>query len=128
MSATEPYQVTANLTFPPDDGAEQVTLSAALSGNFSNKASFKLELTGTGSHAVGFGSVGVPGAKAILVEYQSTVPAQQPIQLKFNSSTVPLEVAPGGFLAYGSPVPVAGITGLVIDHTTAATVRVTILG
>lgn len=84
-------------------------------------------LTGSGTAVVGFGSVGSPGVIGMLIEY-ALVTGAPPVTLTFNGDSVPMELSSGGFVAYGSPNPVAGITSLSISYTAAATLRVRLLG
>lgn len=125
-----PYIVRSVLTFPPDDGVAPTERAAQYAGNYTKSACHKLTLTGTGTHAVGFGTVVTPGAKGFLIEYNND-DAQgglQPIEVTINGGDEPLEVSPGGHISFSSPAPVAGVLSMSIAHTSDARVNIWILG
>ena len=87
-----------------------------------------LELSGTGTHVVGFGTIGVPGAKAVFLEYLNNASSGlQPIIVKVNGGTDQNEISPGGCFIQCNPNAVGGITALSIGFTSNASVRVTLL-
>jgi hypothetical protein len=126
-ATTNPFTLQGTLTLPPDEGAQQVPISFSLSGSFTSLLESRLVMTGAGTTVVPFGTVGTPGAKVLVIEYEAAVGAA-PVQLNFNGGTDDIELAPGGLLVYASPVPVAGLTSLSIVRTTDAVIRVRLLG
>ncbi len=128
--AQSPYAFSGTLSFPPDSGLPNVDITFSASGNFKSRPADILELTGTGSKSVNFGTVPIAGAKAILIEVDAdSTGLKTPVLVKVNSSvTGKIEIAPGGFVAICNPVPVAGISALDIEHTSDNTVRIWILG
>lgn len=126
MSAsTNPFVLQGTLSYPPDVGQPPVSISFELSGNYTTLLDARLEMTGAGTEVVPFGTVA--GVKVMLIEYEVTAGAAA-IQLNVNSGTDDIELTPGGFWAYGNPVPAAGITALSIVRTADAVVRVRLLG
>lgn len=118
------YSFSGSLLYPPDSGQPSATRAFSNSGSFDSKVEYELVLTGAGTKVVDFGSIAK--AKAILVEVASSSLA--PVKVKLSGGTDQHEIAPGGFLSFGSPTPVVGITGLSIVHTDDAKVGVYILG
>lgn len=126
-ASTNPAVITGTLTSPPDEGVSPVPVQFGLQISYVSEVESRLIMTGAGTTTVPFGTVGAPGLKMLLIEYEAD-PLALPIQLKFNGGTDPLELAPGGFLAYGNPVPTTGITALTITRTGDAVVRVRLFG
>jgi len=124
---TVPFTAEVTLTVPPDAGLPDNELPFTVANTYTQKAIHRLELTGSGSHTVGFGTIASPGAKLIIIAIESGT-AVSPIVVKMNGATVGQEVSPGGWMALASPDPTTGITTMAIDHTTNATVKVWILG
>lgn len=118
------FALAGSLDYPPDDGQPVAKRPFSQSGNFDSKAEGDLILSGAGSHTVGFGTVNM--AKGVLIEVSPT--SQAPVNLRFNGGTDDFEIAPGGFLAYSNPVPVAGIEQMEIIHTMDARVQYRLLG
>ncbi len=115
------------LTVPPDEGLSTNELPFIVSTTYEQKSVQELELTGTGSHTVGMGTVAAPGAKVVIIAL-GTGTAVAAVNVTINSGSVPVEVSPGGYFALASPDPTTGITSLAIAHTSAATVKVWIFG
>jgi hypothetical protein len=126
MSA-EPYTLAASLSLPPDVGQPLEVLDYSFTGSASNAVRHKLDLTGSGTHVVGFGAIPAAGAKVIFLEYDNLAPGNLVINLVINGGD-PIPVSPGGFFAYSNPTPASGVTSLSIVYTAACTVRVTLLG
>lgn len=127
MATTNPLVLQGTLTFPPDEGQAAVPVQFGLQATYQSVLDTRLVMTGAGVQSVPFGSIGSPGAKAALIEFEATVGAT-PVEVRFNGSADGIELSPGGFLAYGSPNPGAGITALVIERTGDAVVRVRLFG
>lgn len=127
MAAVVPFTLSGSLSFPPDDGASNAPIAFSGAENFTQLAKGRFVMTGAGTQVVDFGTIIAPGVKAILVKVEASTTAA-PVQLNINSGTDDIEVSPGGFIAYFSPVPVTGITALSIVSTTAVCVRVWLLG
>lgn len=122
MATELSFTFTGTLLVPPDEDAAPAQVSFGTTGTFKSENTARLALTGSGSTSVSFGTAGSPGVKGFLIEVlQDAVAA--PVLLKFDGSADGLEVSPGGFLAFGSPAPVAGVVSLIITHTTDVTVR-----
>lgn len=120
------YTYSGQLNYPPDSGQPAADRAFSISGNFDAKSVVELELTGAGTQVVDFGSIAAPGAAVVLVKHDADA-SGSPIQLRFNGGSDDIELAPGGFLAYSSPVPATGITALSVIHTAVAHVRIWIL-
>lgn len=116
-------QLPADASLPPDPIPFNATISA-----LSQQPNQVLNLSGTGTVAVPFGTVGAPGAKLVAVRYDSQGTTAQPVLLKLNGSTVAIELSPGGFILLMSPTPAAGITSLSIDYTADCQLKVWIAG
>jgi len=127
MATSAPFVYNGTLSFPPDSGLPNLGIPFGGTGNFTQVAHDVYSLTGSGTQAVGLGSIAAPGAKGILIELDNDG-AAQPIAVKINASVTPMEISRGGFMAYFSPDPVAGITSLSFDYTTAVCVRVWVFG
>lgn len=119
---TGTLQLPADATLPPDpipfvgaSGAQSIAQEV-------------LTLTGAGTQVVPFGTVGGAGAKGVFVRYDAQSGAQ-PIQLLLNGSTQnPIELSPGGMLAYVSPAPTAGLQSLSVSYASGCQVRIWVLG
>jgi hypothetical protein len=123
MPLTETFQAQLMLLLPSDEGQPMSILEMVSSGTFTKKTDYKLELPSTpGTHTVNFGSVSAPGAKVLYVEYVQTASGQAPVTVGG------LEISPGGGIQVVNPAPVSGLISLTIAHTTAATLRVVLLG
>ena len=127
MASTNPIVVQGTVSFPPDEGQSAVPVSFGYSGQYSSVVDSKLSMTGAGTQVVPFGTIGSPGAKAVLLEYEAAQGAA-PVQLKFNGSADSIELAPGGTFLLASPAPATGITALSIVRTSDATIRVRLFG
>lgn len=129
MSPTTPVTFTGTLQYPSDLSLppDQVPFNAAT--NITSAAPDQiLNVTGSGTQVVPFGTVGTPGAKVVAVQYDPQTGAQ-PILLHFNGDTThPIELTPGGFIMYISPSPAAGIISLAFDYVASCQVKVWILG
>ena len=127
MATTNAIVIQGTVQFPPDEGQPAVPVPFGLSSSYSSVVDSKLVMVGSGSQVVPFGTVGSPGAKAMLVEYEQQVGAP-PVQLRINGGSDNLELSPGGFICLGSPAPAVGITSLTIVRTADATIRVRLFG
>lgn len=123
-----PFSITAALNLPGDVGLPADALPVSFSSSFSSKADAVLNITEAGTTSVSFGTVGSPGAKAFFVKMDPSSSAA-PVLVKVNESeSGGLEVSPGGFILYGNPSPVDGVTSLDIVATTPGVVRIWVLG
>ncbi len=118
------FALAGSLDYPPDDGEPIVKRPFSISGNYDSKVEEDLQLTGAGTQSVGFGTV--TGVKAMLLEVDPASLA--PVNLLINGSADPIEVAPGGFVAYSNPVPGSPITSIDVVHTMDARVQIRLLG
>lgn len=123
------FLLSGALELPPDAGQPVAQVPFSGAGSFQSKAEVELNILGAGSTLVPFGTIGAPGAKAVLVEVDSNS-SGDPVNLRFNGAGVAgqLELAPGGILAFFNPTPVTGLTAMEIVSTTANRVRVRVLG
>lgn len=129
MASPIPFELTGQLSFPPDDGEPNADHPFSLSDYYNHSAVFKYELSGSGTKSVDFGSIDTTGAKAIEIEVATDATA--PVMVQINSGGVPgqIELSAGGIFAFGSPNPTAsGILSMDLVHTQSATVRVRVLG
>jgi hypothetical protein len=114
-------QLAADQSLPPDP------IPFNGSGSFVALAQEKLNLTGSGTQAVAFGSVGSPGAKGVAIRYDAQAGAA-PLLITVNAGSQPLEVSPGGFIQWFNPAPAAGAISLSIAYTASCQVQVWVLG
>lgn len=131
MAAETPFSISGNLTFPPDVGQPNVPIPFTGSGTFKSRPADVLNLTGSGTQSINFGSIPTVGAKAILIEVDAdTTGAKAPVNLEINGGGAPtyVELSPGGMFMYFNPAPLAGVASIDIVHTTDNCVRVWILG
>jgi hypothetical protein len=123
-----PFSVQAVLQLPPDVGLPPDPVSLLASSQFDSLADYILQLSGSGTHAVGLGTSGSPGLKALLIKVDSGVGAAS-ITTRFNGAvTGGIELSPGGGMLVVSPNPQAGITAVDVLYTASATVRIWALG
>jgi hypothetical protein len=126
---TTPVTFTGTLQLPADATlpADQVPFNAAVTITSAQPDQI-LNVAGSGTQAVPFGTVGSPGAKLVAVRYDAQAGAM-PILLHMNGDTLhPIELTPGGFIILASPNPAAGITALTFDYTASCQVKVWIAG
>lgn len=124
-----PFTLQGSLILPPDTGQPNTTIPFALASAFDGDCSYVLNLLGSATKVIDFGSLAAPGLKGFLLEVDPSSTAA-PINVRVNGGAAlgQWEVSPGGFLAYGSPSPVTGITSMDIVYTTNVTVRLWLLG
>jgi hypothetical protein len=124
-----PFTLSGTLSLPPDQGEPIVAIPFRGSGFFESKVDLELKLAGSGTRDVDLGTIGAPGAKALVIEVDPSATAA-PVGVRINGAGAPgeLEVSPGGFLVYSNPAPQAGVTGLTLVHATEVRVRIRVLG
>jgi hypothetical protein len=122
---TTPYTFQGALNLPGDTGLVAESIPFNFSSAFGSKIIDGLQLAGSGTFVVNFGTIASPGAKFIAIRVEPDV-AAAPVNLRWNGggSSGQVEVAPGGFLILASPTPVAGITALSLVYTTNVTVSI----
>ena len=118
------FSLSGTFNYPPDDGEPIAKRPYSQSGVFDSKQEADLRLVGAGTQSVGFGTL--PSVRAMAIEVAST--SLGPVTVRINGSLTGIEIAPGGFLVYSNPVPVAGITSMDIDYTIDARVQLRLLG
>lgn len=125
--AAIPFTVELTLSIPPDAGQDLAPVQYSYSGTVNSAVEYKLDLTGSGTKTLDFGTAPAAGAKFILVKVE---PAQgvAPVLVRPNGGTVAEEVSSGGAKMLCSPAPSAGITSMTLEYTSDATVRVWVLG
>lgn len=126
MSAT-PFAFAGTLQIPGDSSLPQDPIPFGMNSQFGSENKQVLNLTGSGTKAFPFGTVGGSGLNGLLIKVDPNATAQ-PVMVTINGGTQPLEISPGGFLAVGSPTPSSGITAITITWTSANVVRIWGLG
>lgn len=123
-----PFQVVATLNLPGAPGLPADAIPFGLSNQYDSKAEFEFNLpSSSGTQAVNFGTMPAAGAKCAIVVYEPSTSAPV-VHLTINGADDPLELASGGFWAFGSPTPTDGLTSLSIAYTGAGRIRVWLLG
>jgi hypothetical protein len=125
MSA--PFAFAGSFQLPGDQGLPPDQIAINMSSTFDSENKQVLNLSGSGTKTIPFGTVGLAGLKGLLIKVDAN-PNGQPVLITVNAGTAPIEVSPGGFIAVGSPSPAAGITSLSVTWTSAAIVRIWALG
>jgi hypothetical protein len=130
----DPFSLTASLAMPPDTGQPNENLNYSLAGTFNSATQQRLELNGSGTHVVSFGTVPTSttsGARVVWLEHEKPATGNpSPIGVAINGGTS-IAVAAGGFMAWSNPpagVTPGFITSLSINFTSSCTVRVALLG
>lgn len=124
---SSPFSFAGSFQLPADVGLEPDAIAISTSGQFDSENKQVLRLTGSGTIAVPMGTVPLVGLKGLLIKVDAN-PTGDPIEVTVNSSSHPIEISPGGFFAFGSPDPTAGITAISIAYTTANKVRLWAIG
>lgn len=125
---TTPFTITGSLNLPGDAGLPAEAIPVSATGSFLSEEKSVLNLTGAGTRAVDAGTLPANGAKAVLIKVAAGT-GVSPILLRINGSvTGKVEIAAGGVFLVSNPAPAAGITSIDIEHLTACTVRVWVLG
>jgi hypothetical protein len=122
-----PFTIAGSLNYPGDASLPADPIPLALSSASDHEASSVLKLTGSGTKAVGMGTIPAAGAKGILIKVDPGA-GVAPILVTINAGSVPVEISAGGLFLLGNPSPAAGITALSIAYTTSCVVRVWALG
>lgn len=120
-----PFTLSGELLLPVDPGQPNSPIPFGVTDSFVSKADLELSYTGSATETVTLGTVASAGLKALVIELDDGT-GVDPVYVRFNGGDVTskMEISPGGFLAYGSPVPVAGIVSFTITHTTDCKIRV----
>lgn len=124
----QPFTFSGQLQLAPDQSLPQDPIPFNFAGQFNALSQEVLNLVGTGSQVVAFGTISAPGAKGVLVRYDGGQAGAAALMLTFNGSLTPLEVTPGGCLLWFNPTPAAGAISLSIAFTAPCQVRVWVLG
>lgn len=120
------YAFQGQLLLPPHASLSQAPIPVVGSSAYDSKSDDEFSLTGSGSQVCNFGTVGSPGAKGVFILYDAQQGAA-PLLITINGGNQPVELSPGGFFAYMSPNPAAGITAMTIAYTATCKVRVILL-
>jgi hypothetical protein len=124
-----PFTAQGILTYPPDEGEAAADRTGTVQSQYDVKSEFELKLVGSGTHSVGFGTIDTTGAKAIMIELDTTAVAPVMVQLNSGGATGQLEISAGGFFIFASPNPTSnGVLAIDLVHTQDAKVWVRILG
>lgn len=123
-----PFSLATTLSLPGTPGLPIEPLAFAMSAQYDSKAEFEYNLpASSGTKVIDFGTMPSAGAKAFLAFYEPKTSGPA-LAVTINGGNQPLELTPGGFLAYCSPVPTVGITAITLAYTGAGRVRVWLLG
>lgn len=125
--AAIPFTVELTVNLPSDDGQDLAPIQYSFSGSVNSAVEYKLDLVGSGTKTLDFGTAPAAGAKFILVKVELGQ-GVAPVMVRPNGGTVAEEVSAGGAKMLCSPSPVAGITSMTLEYTTNASVRVWVLG
>lgn len=120
------YSFEGKLLLPPHPSLPQSAIPVSGSSAYGSKSDDEFELTGSGTQTVNFGTISSPGVKGLFILYEVQTNAA-PLLLTVNGGNQPIELSPGGFWAFMSPNPSAGITTLSIAFTATCKVRVILL-
>lgn len=122
----QPFTVSVTLQLPPDGQA-----AAPVQFDFSSVASsyttYKLQLTGSGSKLLDFGTLPITGAKLIFLKVDDAQ-GVAPVTVTINGNVVGEEVTAGGAKLCVSPSPATGITSMTLVWGADTSVRVWVLG
>lgn len=124
----QPFSFAGLLQLAQDQSLPQDPIPFNASSQFVSLAQEVLNLTGSGTQDVNFGSIAGAGAKGVFVRYDAGQPGALPILCTINAGSQPLELTPGGFLVWVDPAPVAGALSMSIAFTAPCQVRVWLLG
>lgn len=122
-----PFAFAGTFQLPADAGLAADPISINMTGQYGSENRQVLDLVGTGTASIPFGTAPSAGLKGLLIKVDAN-PTSAPVLVTINGSADPIEISPGGFIAVGSPTPGAGITSISIAYTTANKVRVWALG
>ena len=124
-----PFSFQGALHLPPDACMAAVPIPMQMQGQFSSKTDSELKLQGSGTMDVPLGTLGPAGLKGLLIKVDASAdPTAAPIVVKTNGQAKGEEIAPGGFMAVGSPMPRDGIKSITITHTSDNTVKIWAVG
>lgn len=124
-----PLTVTATLKTPVMEGGVDCPFPLNFTAQYDNLVRNRLSLVGAGTQVIDFGSIpsGVKGL-AVTVDPNSSVGAA-PVLITLNGNPDVIELSPGGFWLYGSPVPTAaGITAMSIAHAVDTKMNIWLFG
>jgi hypothetical protein len=122
-----PFTFNGTLLIPGDASLPQDPVPFNMTSQFASENKQVLNLVGTGSKAIPFGTVTSVGLTGLLLKVDPN-PTGQPILVTLNGSLTPVEISPGGFLVLASPAPVAGVTAITVAWTSTNIVRIWGLG
>ncbi len=123
-----PCSLDVMLGLPGTPGLPVSALPFMFRGSYEVKGEFEYKLpASTGTVEPDFTTQPDEGLKVLVLYYEPLVGAP-PIGITLNGADTPFELTSGGFFAYSSPTPVAGIVSVLISHTGAGRVRGWLLG
>jgi hypothetical protein len=109
-----PFSVSVSISFSRDTSQPETTTAFALSDTFEAKDDDIYDLTGAGVE-----SITLKGqAKLLFIKVAADAAAAE-ILVELNGGSDQIEIPPGGSKLIVNPAPSAGVTSLVINHTTA---------
>jgi hypothetical protein len=123
----QPFSFAGALQLAADQSLPTDPIPFNSASQFVTLANTVLNLVGAGTQEVDFGSVVSPGAKGLFIRYDPQV-GGLPVLCTINGGSQPLELTPGGFIAWMDPTPAAGAISLSLVFTASCQVRVWVLG
>jgi hypothetical protein len=112
-----------------DQSLPQDPIPFTYAGSYTALQYSGLNVSGSGTVDVPFGTLSTPGLIGLLVRYDGPNQAEAaPVYLTINGGSEPLELTPGSFLAYFNASPVEGVVSASFAFTSACSLRVWVLG
>lgn len=127
MSTSQPVAFSGSLQLAADQSLPQAPIPFNASGQYTKQTALLLDIAGAGTTVVPFGTITAPGAKGVFVRYDAQPSPAAAVTVAINAGTQPVELSPGGFLAYFNPTPAAGITSMSVVATAACQLRIWLL-
>jgi hypothetical protein len=123
VATQTPIVFSGTLQDPADQSLPPDPIPFNFSGQYTQKSAGVLNLTGSGTIAIPFGTIGAPGAKLFCLRYDAGQQGAQAVLLTLNGGNQPEELTPGGMKVTADPAPTAGITAASLAYTAPCQVR-----
>ena len=139
MATLIPFQASLDVQSPLMQGLPNADLPLQFVAQFTHRADFRIEETGTGTKTLDLGSLGANGgngAKFLLIsiDYDSSS-AALPVRVSLGQggstppTPTPIEVSPGGWICLASPHPtVMGVVDVTLAWSSSFHGYVWVLG
>lgn len=129
MSATpQPVSFAGALSLQADQSLPADPIPYNFTGQYTQLQDSLLNLSGSGTENVPFGSIAGAGAIGLLISYPPGQVGSSAVLVTINGGSEPLEISPGGMIAWFNPTPGAGVTTCSIEYLTSCQLRVRVLG